>query len=138
MAHLKDQAIPEKKVKMEKVRVFVGGPMAWTLAVRQRLLWFIRLAQCNRIKFEPGAGTVAQSTEWGDIYAYLTAHGEDRIVAGDFGKFDKRMGSSFILYAYWIIVQVGRRAGMDDDALDEIWCVAEDTALPSPTSMVIC
>jgi hypothetical protein len=128
MAHLKDQAIPLKKVEAEKVRVFVGGPMAWTIAVRQRLLWFIRLAQCNRIVFELGAGTIAQSTEWGDIYKYLTAFGKDRIVAGDFGKFDKRMGSCFILYAYWIIVQVGEKAGMDQDALDEIWCVAEDTA----------
>jgi len=128
MAHLKDQAIPEKKVRLEKVRVFVGGPMAWTLAVRQRLLWFIRLAQCNRRLFELGAGTIAQSTEWDDLYHHLTAFGTDRIVAGDFGKFDKRMGSCFILYAYWIIVQFGARAGMSQDELDEIWCVAEDTA----------
>lgn len=128
MAHLKDQAIPEKKVLAEKVRVFVGGPMAWTIAVRQRLLWFIRLAQCNRLLFELGAGTVAQSTEWGHIYDYLTVFGKDRVVAGDFGKFDKRMGSCFILYAYWIIVQFADAAGMDQDAIDEIWCVAEDTA----------
>lgn len=128
MAHLKDQAIPEKKVLAEKVRVFVGGPMAWTIAVRQRLLWFIRLAQCNRLLFELGAGTVAQSTEWGHIYDYLTSFGKDRIVAGDFAKFDKRMGSCFILYAYWIIVQFAAAAGMAQDDIDEIWCVAEDTA----------
>lgn len=102
--------------------------MAWTIAVRQRLLWFIRLAQCNRLLFELGAGTVAQSTEWGRLYQYLTHHGKDRIVAGDFGKFDKRMGSCFILYAYWIIVQFAQAAGMPQDEIDEIWCVAEDTA----------
>ena len=128
MAHLKDQAIPKKKVDAEKVRVFVGGPMAWTIVVRQRLLWFIRLAQCNRIPFELGAGTVAQSVEWGHIYEYLTAFGTDRIVAGDFGKFDKRMGSSFILYAYWIIVQFAQKAGMSDEDIQQIWCIAEDTA----------
>lgn len=128
MAHLKDQAIPEKKAKADKVRVFVGGPMAWTIAVRQRLLWFIRLAQCNRLLFELGAGTVAQSTEWGNICKYLTHFGEDRIVAGDFGKFDKRMGSCFILYAYWIIAQFAEQAGMPRDEIDEIWCIAEDTA----------
>lgn len=128
MAHLKDQAIPLEKVKKEKVRVFVGGPMAWTICVRQRLMWFIRLAQCHRIIFELGAGTIAQSTEWGEIYTYLTAFGTDRIVAGDFGKFDKRMGAAFILYAFWIIVQIGRKAGLSEDELDEIWCVAEDTA----------
>lgn len=128
MAHLKDQAIPKKKVDAEKVRVFVGGPMAWTIAVRQRLLWFIRLAQCNRIAFELGAGTVAQSVEWGHIYDYLTEFGADRIVAGDFGKFDKRMGSSFILYAFWIIVQFAEKAGMSDGEISQIWCIAEDTA----------
>lgn len=128
MAHLKDQAIPKKKVDAEKVRVFVGGPMAWTIVVRQRLLWFIRLAQCNRISFELGAGTVAQSTEWGRIYDYLTEFGKDRIVAGDFGKFDKRMGSCFILYAFWIIVQFAEKAGMSEAEINQIWCVAEDTA----------
>ena len=91
-------------------------------------MWFIRLAQCNRIPFELGAGTVAQSVEWGHIYEYLTAFGTDRIVAGDFGKFDKRMGSSFILYAYWIIVQFAQKAGMSDEDIQQIWCIAEDTA----------
>lgn len=128
MAHLKDQAIPEAKVIAEKVRVFVGGPMAWTICVRQRLLWFIRLAQCNRLLFELGAGTVAQSTEWGHLYSYLTSFGKDRIVGGDFAKFDKKMGAVFILYAYWIIVQVAAAGGMPQEELDEIWCVAEDTA----------
>jgi hypothetical protein len=128
MAHLKDQAIPEKKVIAEKVRVFSGGPMAWTIAVRQRLLWFIRMAQGNRRLFELGAGTVAQSIEWDHLYKYLTHFGEDRIVAGDFGKFDKKMGSTFILYAFWIIVQFANEAGMEDEDINEIWCVAEDTA----------
>lgn len=127
-AHLKDQAIPKAKVEAEKVRVFSGGPMAWTIAVRQRLLWFIRLSQNYRLLFEAGAGTVAQSTEWGAIYEYLTKHGAERMVAGDFAKFDKKMSAAFILHAYKIIIDIGRAGGMAESELNQIWCVAEDTA----------
>jgi hypothetical protein len=128
MAHLKDQAIPKKKVEAHKVRVFQGGPMAWVIVVRMHLLWFIRLAQNYRLLFEAGPGTVAQSREWGLIYAFLTQFGTDRVVAGDFGKFDKKMGTVFILYAYWIIIQIGKAGGMSDEDLRIIWCIAEDTA----------
>ena len=100
--------------------------MVWIIVVCQCLLWFIRLVQCNRILFELGVGIVVQFVEWGHIYEYLTAFGIDRIVVGDFGKFDKRMGLSFILYAYWIIVQFAQKAGMSDEDIQQIWCIVED------------
>lgn len=127
-AHLKDQAIPKAKVDAEKVRVFVGGPMAWVLVVRMHLLWFIRLAQLNRILFELGAGTVAQSVEWSVLYEYLTQHGKDRIIAGDFRAFDKRMGAIFILYAFYIIACIAKEAGASEDLIIHIMCIGEDTA----------
>jgi len=127
-AHLKDEPVTFAKQESGKTRVFVGGPLAWVVAVRMHLLWFIRLAQNNRITFELGAGTVAQSVEWGHIYEYLCAFGQDRIVAGDFKSFDKKMGSAFILYAYYIIAQIAERAGSHTDEIRSIMAIGEDTA----------
>jgi hypothetical protein len=80
--------------------------------------------------FEAGPGTVCQSTEWGQIYEYLTVFGTDRIVAGDYGKFDKRMIADFVLAAYNVIASVYEAAGFKPEEVREILCIGEDTAFP--------
>lgn len=128
--HLKDEPVSLAKVEAKKTRVFTASPADWSLVVRSRLLAFVRLLQKNKFVFEAGPGTVCQSTEWGDIYEYLTVFGEDRIVAGDYGKFDKRMISDFVLSAFRIIQNVYEAAGFSADEVRQIACIGEDTAFP--------
>nr|QIN96623.1 MAG: hypothetical protein 1 [Marnaviridae sp.] len=128
--HLKDEPVPHAKIAAKKTRVFTASPNDWSLVVRSRLLSFVRLLQKNKFVFEAGPGTVCQSAEWGDIHEYLTAFGEDRIVAGDYGKFDKRMISDFVLSAFRIIQNVYEAAGFSADEVREIACIGEDTAFP--------
>jgi len=130
VGHLKDEATPLNKCKIKKTRMFTGAPIDWSLVVRKNLLSFIRLLQKNKFVFEAGPGTVTQSSEWGMIYKYLTAFGTDQIVAGDYGKFDKRMIADFILAAYEIIVNVHRAAGFTEEQCRTIMCIGEDTAFP--------
>jgi hypothetical protein len=128
--HLKDEPTAFAKIKKCKTRVFTGAPIDWSLVVRSRLLTFVRLLQKNKFVFEAGPGTVCQSLEWTKIYSYLVHHGEDRIIAGDYGKFDKRMIADFILAAYTIIANIYKKAGFSDEECREIMCIAEDTAFP--------
>lgn len=128
--HLKDEATALKKVAISKTRLFTGAPVDWSLVVRKNLLPFVRLLQKNKFVFEAGPGTVTQSAEWGIIYDYLTQHGVERIVAGDYGKFDKRMLSDFILAAFEIIYNIYRKAGYTEQEAAVILCIAEDTAFP--------
>ncbi len=128
--HLKDEPTAFAKIEKKKTRVFTGAPIDWSLVVRSRLLSFIRLLQKNKFVFEAGPGTVCQSSEWGDIYRYLTRHGVDQMVAGDYGKFDKRMIADFILAAFEIICNIYQKAGFDDTEVREIMCIGEDTAFP--------
>lgn len=127
-AHLKDEPVTFKKIEMKKTRVFTGAPMDWSIVVRQQLLPFIRLVQSNRFLFESAPGTVAQSEEWNEIRDYLTHFGPDRIVAGDYVKFDKQMSSVIILAAFDIIINIYRRAGWSQEELLVIQGIAEDTA----------
>lgn len=129
-AHLKDEPLALAKVEAGKVRVFAGGPTDWSIVVRKYLISFIRVMMNNRFIFEAAPGTVAQSLEWEEIRNHLTKFGEKNIVAGDYGKFDKKMLPDFILAAYDIIIEIHRFAGWSEEDLLVLKCIAEDTAYP--------
>jgi len=128
--HLKDEPVSLKKIASGKTRVFTGGEFAWSIVVRKYLLSHIRLIQNNTFIFEAMPGVVAQSTEWRDLYNYLTVFGKDRMIAGDYGKFDKRMAAPFILSAFNILERLAKSAGWPDEDLRYIRCIAQDTAFP--------
>lgn len=130
-ASLKDEPTSFQKIAEGKTRVFCGAPLPWSLVVRMYLLPVIRLIQKNRFIFEAGPGTIAQSKEWDEIYRYVTQFGEDRIVAGDYGKFDKRMPASVILAAFEIIKRILVAAGWTVKDLRVVSGIAEDTAFPT-------
>jgi len=130
-AHLKDEPVSFKKIKMGKTRVFTGAPMDWSIIVRKFLLTSTRLIQNNRFAFEAAPGTIAQSLEWQEIYEYVTCHGEDRIIAGDYKSFDKRMSPVEILTAFDILHDLCELSGnFTQEELKVIRCIAEDTAFP--------
>jgi hypothetical protein len=128
---LKDEPMLKQKIADGKVRVFCGAPLPWSLVVRMYLLSFIRLVQRNRFLFESGPGTIAQSIEWHEIYSHITKFGLDRIVAGDYGKFDKRMAAMIILAAFKIISNILQAAGWTSKDLRVVSGIAEDTAFPT-------
>ncbi len=128
--HLKDEPVSAKKMASGKTRVFTGGEMAWSIVVRKYLLSHIRLIQNNPFVFEAMPGVVAQSIEWQGLYEYLTPFGQDQIVAGDYGCFDKRMAAPFILSAFRILERLAEKAGWPDEDLRYIRCIAQDTAFP--------
>lgn len=126
----KDEATKYSKIKDDKYRIFTGSPGDATHITRKYLLSVIRLIQKNKFVFECGPGTNSASLEWGEIYDYLTRFGEDHMIAGDYGKFDKTMPSNIILAAFDIIRWICQEAGYDHHALLVVQGIAEDTAFP--------
>jgi hypothetical protein len=90
----------------------------------------VRLLQKNPYIFEAAPGLVTQSTEWGKVREYLTHFGEEQIIAGDYGKFDKHMVADFVLAAFEIICNIYKKAGFDDNEVREIYCIGNDVAFP--------
>lgn len=129
-ANLKDEPVTDKKAKMGKTRVFCCANFPMLLVMRKYLLTFIRVMQNNRFLFEAAPGTVAQSKEWGEIKEYLTKFGKDRIVCGDYGKFDKRMASIFIRAAFRLIRMILEWAGWPEKLLIVIDAIACEVAYP--------
>jgi hypothetical protein len=130
MGHLKDEPVTQAKRAACKTRLFAGGPVHWSIVVRKTLLSFVKMVQENKMTFEAGPGTVCQSIEWQQMREYITQFGDDKIIAGDYSKFDKHMIADFIMAAYWIIAQLHKRAGHDEAFCTRIMAIGTDTAYP--------
>lgn len=128
--HLKDEATTFAKIEKSKTRVFTGAPFDWSIVVRKYLLSTVRVIQKNRYLFEAAPGTNCQSYEWQELYEYLTQHGTERMVAGDYGAFDKTMPPTVILAAFDILKAMCKKAGYSQDDLNVVQGIAEDTAFP--------
>jgi hypothetical protein len=130
MGHLKDEPVTHAKRTAKKTRLFAGGPVHWSIVVRKTLLSFVKLVQENKLTFEAGPGTVCQSIEWQELRDFLTKFGLERIVAGDYSKFDKHMIADFITAAFWIIAELHKLAGHDEVMYRKIMAIGTDVAFP--------
>jgi hypothetical protein len=130
-ASLKDEALKFKKIDAKKTRVFTGSPMDFSLIMRQYLLCIARLFQNNRFVCESAPGTNPHSKEWQEIREYLTEFGVDRLIAGDYAMFDKRMSAIVILLAFHVIQKIAAASGnFSPEDLLVIAGIAEDIAFP--------
>jgi len=130
-ATLKDEATSFAKIEVGKTRVFTAAPADWTIVVRKHFLTMIRLIQNNSFIFESGPGTTCQSYKWTLMYQYLTQHGSDRMVAGDFKGFDKSMIATIIQAAFEIMIELNEYSGkFTDDDIRTQHGIKLDTAFP--------
>ena len=125
---LKDEPRAHAKVVAGKVRVFTGAPADWSFVMRKYLLTLVKLIQENPFLFEASPGCTVQSLEWEQYFDYLVEFGIDRIIAGDYGKFDKKMEALLIREAFWVMAEVLRAAGWSEDELLPVYCMGEDVA----------
>ena len=132
--NLKDEAkkiIDKKTGKCKMTRMFCGATFAASIVTRQYLLSVIKLIQENTTIFEAAVGIIAQSLEWEQMREHLAQFSLERVVAGDYAAFDKRMSSTMILAAFDIIMDICRAAGYTEEDLLVIQCIAYDTAFPT-------
>lgn len=125
---LKDEPVTEAKAKLGKTRVFASGEMAHSVVVRRFLLSHIKLIQENSFLFEAMPGVVAQSEDLRELCQYVCKFGVNRLIAGDYKKFDKKMIALFVLSAFNILKRLAERAGWSAEELRVIDCIAQDTA----------
>lgn len=124
----KDEVRARKKVAKGELRTFTGAPCDWSIVVRMYLLTFIMVFQNNPLIFEGAPGCVAQSLEWERFRDFLVSFGKDRLVAGDYRKFDKKMIARLIIAAFEVIIGICAAAGWSGSAILVLWGIAEDTA----------
>lgn len=126
----KDEPLKYSKIASNKVRIFMGSPLDFTLVTRMLLNSFVRLVQTNKTTFESAPGTVAQCVEWEHLREFLIRKGESRSIFGDFTGFDKSMRPPVMLKAFELIARLHERAGCDADHVLAIKTLAHDICFP--------
>lgn len=127
----KDEPITFEKAQRNKVRIFSGSPVAFSIVVRRYLLCIIReFVGHRRLLFENAIGANAHGKDWDDIARHVIKHGKDRCFAGDYKNFDKQMSPEIILAAFDVIKNILRAAGWTDD-IKYVDGIAIDLAFPT-------
>ena len=107
-ACVKDEPTPLTK---DKVRVFQAADWATQLVIRQYFLPLARMLSLFPIVSECAVGVNAQGPEWDQLAKHMRSHGEDRILAGDYSKYDLRMPAQLILAAFQVLIEVAEKCG---------------------------
>lgn len=105
------------KVGKDKVRVFQAADWATQLMVRKYYLPIARLLSLFPLTSECAVGVNAQGPEWDQLARHMKKFGDDRILAGDYSKYDLRMPAGMIIAAFKCLVDIAQKCGQysDDD-----------------------
>jgi hypothetical protein len=83
----------------EKCRIFYGNPIALTYLIRKYYLPLLRVLQMNPLISECAVGINSHGPEWEEFHQHVFTFGQDRLLGGDYGKYDQKLPSQLILAA---------------------------------------
>lgn len=117
------------KLDKTKVRVFQAADWATQLVIRQYFLPLARVLSLFPKESECAVGVNAQGPEWDELAKHMRMHGTDRILAGDYSKYDLRMPAQLILAAFKVLITIAERCGQySEDDLTIMRGVATEVA----------
>lgn len=99
------------KIGKDKVRVFQAADWAFQMIVRKYYLPLARHISLFPLLTECAVGVNAQGPEWHELATFMKRHGDDRIFAGDYSKYDLRMPAQLILAAFKALMRIGEECG---------------------------
>jgi hypothetical protein len=97
--------------KYKPTRAFFGASADWAFIFKKYYGMAIRFIHMRPILFECLVGIDVSSADWSLLYNYLTKFGSDRIIAGDYSKFDKKLCAQLLLYACTIMYKMLCKSG---------------------------
>jgi hypothetical protein len=103
---LKDEAVVESKIG--STRCFSTSQIHINYLLRKYYLPIIAILRKHPLAHTSAVGVNARSFAWQNFYNHLCSFGKDRIVAGDYKKFDKRMAGQFIRYAFLSLIELAK------------------------------
>lgn len=87
-----------------KCRIFYGNSISLTYLIRKYYLPVLRILQMNPIASECCVGINCHGPEWEALHKRITTFGTDRILAGDYGKYDQKLCVQLILASLRILI----------------------------------
>jgi hypothetical protein len=125
--NLKDE--PTKFTK-NKIRVFAGSQVVFTLLVRKYFLPVVKFIQDHGLELECAVGINAFGPIWEDVTQLITQHGADRMIAGDYKAFDKTASAKAMMSGFGVLISIAEAAGYSDRDLTIMAGIATDVCYP--------
>jgi hypothetical protein len=107
-ASLKDEPTPVDKAK---VRVFEAAPIKLQIGIRKYYLPIARFLSVNPLLSECAVGINSHGIEWHELAEFISKHGVERIIAGDYSKYDLTMPAQLIIAAFRIMIKIAQLSG---------------------------
>lgn len=127
-ASLKDEPT---KLDKEKVRVFQAAPLALQYAIRMYFLPIARAMSLHPLTAEMAVGTNAHGLEWNELSEYMAKFGDDRILAGDYSKYDLRMPAQLTLSGFAVMIELAEWSGnYTDQDIKRMRVIAHEVCTP--------
>lgn len=101
-----------------KCRIFYGNGIALTFLVRKYFLPILRVMQFNPKISECAVGINSHGPEWQELHDHIFTFGEDRLIGGDYGKYDQKLPSQLIMAALRVMIDFARECNYDQEDLD--------------------
>lgn len=125
---LKDEAT---KLIKDKVRVFQSAPLVLQLLVRMYFLPIVRIIQMNPILYECAVGVNAEGLEWEELWEAAMSKGKERVLAGDYSKYDVRMPAQVTIAAFDILIDIAENCeGYSDEDIHIMRMVVNEIVYP--------
>ena len=119
------------KLSKDKVRVFQSAPVALQLLVRMYFLPVVRVLSLYPLISECAVGINAQGPEWNQFQEHISQYGADRILAGDYSKYDLRMPAQVMFAAFRILIDLAEHSGnYTQEDLTVMQGIASDICYP--------
>lgn len=126
-ACLKDEPTPLNK---DKVRVFCSAPIALQILVRKYFLPLARILSIFPLDSECAVGINARSPEWQEMSEFIVSKGKERILAGDYSKYDLKMSAQLTLAAFDILIEISELGGYTERDRTIMRGIATEIAYP--------
>jgi len=127
-ASLKDEPT---KVTKDKVRVFQAAPLALQYAIRMYFLPIARFLSLYPLISETAVGVNAHGPEWDQLSRFMAKFGDDRVIAGDYSKYDLRMPAQLTITAFAIMIKIATWSGNYTPAdIKRMRVIAHDVCTP--------
>jgi hypothetical protein len=116
----------DEVLSKDKCRIFYGNPIALTFLIRKYYLPIIRVLQMNPLVSECAVGINSHGPEWDELHHFVFKHGKDRLIGGDYGKYDQKIPSQLILAALRIMIDFAKSCQYCDSDITIMESMAGD------------
>ena len=104
-------------LKALKCRIFFSNGILLTFAVRKYFLPIVRVLQMNPKISECAVGVNSHGPEWQELHEHIMTFGDDRLIGGDYGKYDQKLPAQLLFAALRILIDFARVCNYSEEDL---------------------